>query len=310
MVPACLFSRSAPWLRFMSRALLAFFLFVGAFPAAATDIQVYAGGVAGLAALTRPAVSARFRAAGGGLYLHNDGWGALTANEQRQILSLFRDRPVAIELGFKEGPEPWSRRLADGYLALGIKPAFIAANAFDGNNKPTPELWKRYSQILRAAGLPASTQILPTFEYANFGPNLATLADNTVSRRKDFQDIIETAGGLALDTPPGYAFAREEGYRAWIIDAIQWSRKRGWTVVWITSPHVFPQSFRDDTRNFLELLNEHHALPTVIVSENYAANAPANYSNIVGNENQRDTTLGVAWYLLNTILPARAIHQK
>jgi hypothetical protein len=271
--------------------------------ASPTGIEVYAGGVVGLDALTNAEASTKFRQAGGGLYLHNNGWTALTSLQQRQVLAVFQDRPIALELGFKEGGEPWAQRLASGYLALGIKPSFIAANAFDGNNHPTPEQWRSFSKTLRAAGLPATTQVLPTFEYANFGPNVATLASNTVTLRADFQDIIRTAGGIVLDTPPGYALAREENYRAWIFDAIRWTRQQKLTVVWIASPHTSYHDFRSDTVRFLRLLAQHDALPTIVVSENYAANPPGDYPNVVGQEDQPDSTLGVAWYLLSVGLP-------
>jgi len=266
-------------------------------------IEVYAGGVVGLDALTNAEASIKFRQAGGGLYLHNNGWAALTSRQQRQILAVFQDRPIGIELGFKEGGERWAQRLASGYLTLGIKPAFIAANAFDGNNHPTPEQWRNFSKALRAAGLPAATLVLPTFEYANFGPNVATLASNTVSRRADFQEIIRTAGGIVLDSPPGYVFEREENYRAWIIDAIRWTHQQNLTVVWIASPHTSYLGFRDDTVRFLRLLAQHDALPAIIISENYVANPPANYPNVVGREDQPDSTLGVGWYLLSVGLP-------
>ena len=271
-------------------------------------INVYAGGVAGVEALANPTTSVHFRKSGGGVYLHNNGWAALSPDQQRQVLVNFQNRPIGIELGFKESGDAWAMRLKDGYLALGMKPTFIAANAFDGNNHPTPEQWEQYSNALRGVGLPKSTLILPTFEYANFGPNLATLGENLVSQRKDFQGIIKTAGGIVLDCPPGYAFNREAGYRAWIIDAVQWTRKQKLTVVWITSPHIFYQSYREDTDKFLQYLNQRNVLPTIIVCENYEANPPANYPNMVGHEDQPETSLGVAWYLLHTAIPGMKSH--
>lgn len=270
---------------------------------AAPDITVYAGGIVGLDALATPETSGKFRQSGGGLYLHNDGWAKLTPAQQREVLAHFKNRPVGIELGFKEGAKGWAIRLQSGYLSLGIKPAFIAANAFDGNNIPTVDQWKHYSQALRATGLPASAKILPTFEYANFGPNLATLSANTVSVREDFQDLIRFAGGFVLDTPPAYAFAREENYRAWVVDAIRWTRENGFFVVWITSPHTAYESFRDDTGKFLRFLAVNDAMPSAIVCENYTHNPPENYPNVVGHEDKPNSILGVAWNLLDSVLP-------
>jgi hypothetical protein len=115
--------------------------------------------------------------------------------------------------------------------------------------------------------------------------------------------MIKTAGGIVLDCPPGYAFNREAGYRHWILDAVQWTRKQKLTVVWITSPHIFYQSYREDTQKFYQFFKQHDALPTIIVCENYEANPPENYPNIVGHEDQPETSLGVAWYLRHTIIP-------
>jgi hypothetical protein len=259
---------------------------------------VYAGGVIGLEALTNARNSLAYRQAGGGLYLHNSGWETLSPLQQREILTNFQNLPVALELGFKEGGDAWARHLKTGYLSLGIKPTFVAANAFDGNNHPTPEQWRAFSDALRAAGLPAATLILPTFEYANFGPNLATLSANTVNRRRDFQAIIRAAGGLVLDSPPGYAFQREPAYRDWILDAIHWARKRRLTVVWITSPHVFHDRFRADTDKFLDFLTRQGALPSIIVVENYDGGHPEHYENVVGCEALPQSTVGVAYHLL------------
>ena len=94
------------------------------------SVVIFAGGVAGVQALADADASRKFREHGGGVYLHNNGWRALTLEQQRKVLSVFTDRPVAIELGFREGSESWARRLADGYLALGIQPRFIAGTEF------------------------------------------------------------------------------------------------------------------------------------------------------------------------------------
>ncbi len=267
--------------------------------------SVYAGGVAGVESLADPEASAVFRELGGGLYLHNNGWARLSGAQQREVVRIFAGNPVAIELGFKEGAQAWANRLRDGYLALGLKPRFIAANAFAGNHRFDLDEWKRYTETLRSVGLPASTRILPTFEYANFRANLETLGDNTVRKRPDFQALIRYSGGLVLDVPPGYAFNREEAYRSWVVDAADWTRSRGLEVVWITSPHVFHDRFRSDTRKFLRFLQEHDAEPTVIVVENYNPRAPEDYPNVVGSETDEQSTLGVGLALLKEWAPVR-----
>ncbi|MEM9416211.1 MAG: hypothetical protein AAGA29_12160 [Planctomycetota bacterium] len=267
---------------------------------ATAPAPVFTGGVAGFASIVRAEHSADYRAGGGGLYLHNNGWEALDDDQRRQALTLFADRPVAIELGFHP-IDGWPALYRRAYLPHGIAPAFIAANAFAGNNLPTPEQWARYTRGLREAGVGDDTPILPTFEYANFGENLPTLPDNLLSGRDDFQQIVLDAGGLVLDTPPQYFFAREQAYRDWVLDALRWCHARGLYTVVIVSPHASGEAFPDDTDRFVDYLAEHDAMPAAWVCENYEPNPADDYPNTVGHEDARATTLGVGLRLLQRL---------
>ena len=265
---------------------------------------VFAGGVAGVEALTVATNSSAFRASGGGLYLHNNGWCSLNLAQRRQVLKIFSNAPVALELGFGGSPnsaQAWATFYQRNYLALDIQPKFIAANAFAENNHPTSKQWSAYMAALHAAGVPTNTLILPTFEYQNFRPNLATLAQNVVNRHAEFQTIIRAAGGIVLDTPSGYFFLRETAYHDWVVDAIRWTRAESLKTVVIISPHNSKNNFSADTRRFLDYLRDHQAVPDIFAVENYTANSPADYPNRVGNESQPITALGVArWMQLQT----------
>ena len=294
-------SRTRGVFRFTKTILFAALLplwFVWATPALhAGGFAVFAGGVAGVADLTVATNSTAFRAAGGGLYLHNNGWGALSREQRRQVLAIFSNAPVASELGFGGSPpaaKAWAGNCRQNYLALGIRPRFIAANAFANDNHPTPGQWSDYMAALRAAGVPTNTLILPTFEYQNFRPNLATLAENCVRQRADFQAIIRRAGGIVLDSPPGFFFAREPAYRDWVVDAIRWTQAQGLPAVVIASPHNSQNNFAAHCLKFLDYVRAHQAVPDLFAVENYNAKATADYPNRVGNENQTNTALGVA----------------
>ena len=288
--------------RCFGRAFVALVWFAGLllWPVPAVQAEgwaVFAGGVAGVEALAAATNSVAFRAAGGGLYLHNNGWGALNPGQRRQVLEIFSNAPVALELGFggsESSAAAWAAACRQSYLDLGIKPAFIAANAFADDNHPTPAQWAAYMAALRGAGVPSSTLILPTFEFQNFRPNLATLAQNPVSQRADFQAIIRRAGGMVLDTPPGYFFSREPAYHDWVVDAIHWTRAHGLKTVVIASPHISKDAFAADTVRFLDYLRAQQALPDIFAVENYTPDAPADYPNVVGHENRPNTALGVA----------------
>jgi len=258
---------------------------------------VFTGGVAGIEAIVEADHSTDYRASGGGLYLHTNGWQLLDDGQRRQALAHFADRPLAIELGFNP-IDGWPELYRQTYLPYGVAPTFIAANAFDGNNLPTPEQWVRYTHGLREAGVDDDTLILPTFEYANFGDNLPTLADNLLSAREDFQEIVAAAGGIVLDTPPQYFFAREQAYRDWVVDALQWCNGRGLYTVIIVSPHFSGEAFPEVTDRFIDYIAEHEAVPVAWVCENYEPNPAADYPNGVGDEDDPATTLGVGLGML------------
>ncbi|MCX6895088.1 MAG: hypothetical protein NTZ16_06230 [Verrucomicrobia bacterium] len=267
--------------------------------------QIFVGGVAGIEDLLVEKHSAQFRALGGGLYLHNNGWALLKPAQQRALLRMFKDRPVAIELGFGGKPasaESWAHRLKTGYIDAGCSPDFIAANAFAHDSRPTPAEWKAYTEKLRTAGgLPVKALVLPTFEYANFSPNIRALAKTKVSQMPEFQEIVRYAGGIVIDAPCGYFFKREQGYRDWVVDAIRWTQRAGLKAVHIASPNRTGEQFDEEAIRLVNYLKEKNAMPNVFVSENYEAHPPSNYPNRVGDESVPHTTLGVALLLAKQV---------
>jgi hypothetical protein len=118
-------------------------------PTSAREKQpiVFVGGVAGIASQTDGSASQKFRKAGGGLYLHNNGWASLNKEQHQEVLTLFTGHLIGIELGYGAGDaaQVWAERCKTGYLDMGIRPVFITANAFDQNNLPTVEGWKNFT---------------------------------------------------------------------------------------------------------------------------------------------------------------------
>ncbi len=269
-------------------------------------VQVFAGGVAGSKDLSIEKNSDKFRLAGGNLYLHNSGWKSLNNDTKKKILKIWKDSGIGIELGYgtKKKAQAWGNTYKKYYHKYGIRPMFIAVNAFAKRNNPSPREWIHYSQILRKNGVPEETKILPTFEYQNVRANRANLHFNKVSKIKSFQKIIQYAEGIVIDSPPGYFFDREKSYRDWIIDAIHWTKKRGYLCVVLVSPHKSGKSFDEDTKKFLQYLEEKNAVPDILVSENYKIKTKKNYPNVVGNEDIPETTLGVGVLMLKNWLPS------
>jgi hypothetical protein len=267
-----------------------------------TQPSLFVGGVAGIHDLADPKKSQSFRSGGGGLYLHSLAWGRLPPEEKRSILSVFQGTPIGIEFGFGSG-KTWGKVYQKDYLAYGMKPVFIAANAFSNNNHPTPDQWRAYSAALHAAGVPASTLILPTFEYQNFRANMDSLSDNKISLSPTFQGIVGAAGGMVLDTPPQFAMNREPAYRDWVVDAIRWGAQRRMMSVVILSPHHSGTQWAADTDRYIHYLYSHKAMPSAFVCENYVDRAPPSYPNIVGDERLSYTAAGNCLSLRQRVLP-------
>jgi hypothetical protein len=269
----------------------------------------YAGGVAGIEDLLLPSNSRIFRSGGGGLYLHNTGWGRLPDEEKKGILTVFQNHPVAVELGFGSGPS-WGKLYEDHYLAYGVKPTFVCCDPWNSGKPVTPELWRAYADAVREHGIPPSTPILPIFGYQNYPEYVRTLSQNKVSSSKVFQAIIEQSGGIVLDTPPKYTMQfREQAYRDWVVDAIQWTKQRGLQTIVLISPGNFAYAFYSgvqwpgDTAKYLRYLYTHRAIPAVFVCMNYSDHTPPKYPNRVGNEKIDYTALGECLLIKQQIMP-------
>lgn len=155
----------------------------------------------------------------------------------------------------------------------------------------------------RAGGVDERTRIFATFEYPNFTPHIPTLADNKVSDRVDFQQIISASGGLALDIPANYYFTREQVYRDWVVDAIQWARSNNYSVMIIVSPRNSGINYHHHVQSFVDALGDADALPNVFSVENYSTQDPSIYPNIVGSEDVPYHQLGAARLLQTQYLP-------
>lgn len=253
------------------------------------SVPVYAGGVAGILSLSDPANSDVFRAYGGGLYIHSYAWGSILDEERRKIISAFAGSPIAVELGFGAGPG-WGIIFQQHYQNYGIQPRYITVNAFADKTTPTVSSWQEYMDMLRSHGVANSTKIYPTFEYQNYkvGSELIPLSMNP-----QLQELISVSGGVVFDTPPRYAFDREQNYRDWIVDAIHWTRSRGYNSIIIISPHNSGTNWESDTHEYINFLARFDALPAEFVSENYTSTEDPSYPNVVGNEDTQFNTLGM-----------------
>lgn len=268
----------------------------------ASTPQVFAGGYIGMQSLANPQSSNEFRRLGGGLYIHNSGWGTLSPSEKHQILTLFRNGPIGIEIGYGEGKEfgGWPALVNKEYVNSRVHESFFLVNCFDKNKYPTPASWGNFVHAIQVSSN-SHSQIVPIIGYPNMnrGVNNDTAMENhMVSNFQPFQQLIKISGAIALDAPGNYFFGRNQVYKNWITDAVAWSRSQGFKVYLIISPHLSGKGFPSSSQQFLNYLSERGLMPDVIISENFLTPIPNNFINLVGSEQQPYSTLGVGLKLL------------
>lgn len=266
-------------------------------PKAIRRASVYAGGVLGFRDMLRPDASADFRRRGGGLFLHNTAWGNLAEQERRELLGIYAGKAIAIEIGYdKSGKTDWPHWLKGAYIDLGITPHFVTVNIFADQHVPSVVEWRTTHERLKAS-VPKNTLVVPTFEFANFGAHSNRLAKEKISLSEPFQQIIQIAGGLTIDAPPRVLLTREQAYRDWVVDAIQYARRKRLRSILIMSPDSSAEDFPHHTTQAISRLTSVNAMPDVVVVENYV-DGPPTYPNRVGNDANPVTTLGLANRLL------------
>jgi hypothetical protein len=263
--------------------------------------RILAGGVSGSEALAIPENSDKYRANGGGLYIHAMGWSPLEEAQRVATLANFAGNDVAVEIGFTTAYCTWYR---DKVQKRGVRAKFITMNAFSKARVPTVSEWTDMIAYCRKKGVDPRTKILATFEYANFSTHEETLAQNKVSQRSDFQQIIAASGGLLIDVPPRIFDTYVDAYRAWVLDAIQWTRAHGHMAVVLMSPNSSGTAYPDYVEAFVAELHDAGALPNVFAVANYSSAEPPEYLNPVGSEDLPLTQLGQAYALQTQYLPA------
>jgi hypothetical protein len=260
---------------------------------------IYAGGVEGIETLMDPSSSREFRFNGGGVYLHGQGWAKFDENQRWRVALAVEHSPVAIEIGFGNGEAhdmAWVQRFTERYLNFRLVPDMILSNCFAKQNEPTIDRWESFVQDFRL--IDYKKPIYPILEFANYRRNINVLKENTVSKRTYFQEFIEFSNGIAIDTAAGYFFRRDKDYQNWIIDAIQWSKRRNYPVVLIVSPFDTQSLYQEHTKMLMDFLTKANAMPDTIVIENYKVLGEGAYIPKVGREWMEDTCLGVGHYLL------------
>jgi hypothetical protein len=265
----------------------------------------YSGGFIGMQSLAVPENSAKYRQAGGNLYIHNSGWGTLNSEQKEKITSLFKNSKTGIEIGYGKGKQSggWPTLIQREYVDAGIHAHFFLVNCFSTNTFPSKEAWQHFVSAIQAK-TSSQTPVVPIIGYPNVNRgnknrNDEAMINHMVSNFLPFQQIIRESHAIALDAPGNYFFGRNQVYKNWITDAISWSRSRRYTVYLILSPHQSGLGYLAASERFLNYLQTRGLMPDVVVSENFLNPPPAGFINVVGSDLQPFTTLGVGLRLLD-----------
>ena len=299
----------------LSLATAACLLLLGVvLPARATvaePFEIFVGGTIDPDTLANGATTTRLRASGRvGVYLHELGTEGMDRDgASGNIAAMFPGSMVA-EFGLPSRDGAYSHADAIGFFAQaypklftrhGFHPAAANINGLDPSGK-TQSLadWTDYAAIARTNGI----------------VSLAPFADpNSPDRPMDFKDpfwsftksVCLKLGGLAVDSPPGYFWGRQEGYRQHDLAKVAWAVSHGLRVSVVISPWGKPATFLEDTKRFVAFFVDHKVLPTEWVVETYDDPAkPAHPGNPLGPEGQAGTVDAVAlWVAQNAPVAKR-----
>ena len=248
--------------------------------------QVSVGGVDGLDSFVDASHSARLRACGASLYVHQVGWGALTNDQQRRQIAANFLGTGGISLEMAE-----ATNLQTDYLALGVESITeVLINAPDcevPGSDTAIETWRGWVDQWRAQGVKRA-------EY-NDTPNCHFPVDWSSSTWDDSRERARIGGGVVLDSPPYFYYdVGPADYRAFVRAEVAWANANGLHSTWILSPGD-GHDFLADTQQLIAEVNAllDNARPQEWVVEGYGIGGP------VGDENVAGSVANVALWVVN-----------
>ena len=263
--------------------------------------DVFIGGVQGFSGLAVASASSLLRATGRvGLYMHGPGVqssydnGSLTS-----IASAFNGTGTGMaELPYvPTNPSSWfSTFYRPLFTDSGLNPSAISVDITSYSVDPSE--WSAYVTAAQALGISLVSPIFspndPSDPLGDFG---------TLPAYASLRAAALLGGGITLDTPPSYAFARSSDYLSTVESEIQWARENGVKSTVIVSPTTadYDSSFLEDTAHFIAQLAANNALPDNWVVETYVLDG----TTVIGSENDPESIAGVAlWIAQNADTPS------
>jgi hypothetical protein len=305
---------------------------------------VFIGGTYGLTKLIPPSNVAKMLATGRiGLYEHGVGMSQLSASEVRALLTTWAPSGTKATGGgggiaeTAEAPVGTLMQAPDYLRVFGassVYPGEVTMNTGPGSGggnglwtaglaaaKPG-HVYKGYytaadldlfASAVQEAKAHGARTVAPFVSPNDPAQNLDDAFD-TDDYWAPVRAMARQGGGLALDVPPNYAFARESAYLAMIAQMIRFCQKSGlrsilvvspWALVPDASGHTgnlgFDTELLNGTKRLVGFLKAHQAFPSQWVVENYSAPAQGGTENAPGADNEPGTLNEVALYLARAI---------
>ncbi len=250
--------------------------------AASAGNPVYSGGTNSStgksdADLAVSANTANFRALGGQLYIHPNGWDPTSTADKNTIQSLFPSPPI-LEAAIS-GTDPTSVK---NFYNTRIKSRWPTLSAVTVNYLGGVSSTVMQQVVDSFAGVTNRVSIIVA---PNSNSSDATNYPFASSHWNQLRANALIGKCITTDAPPDYYFAREEAYRVWIAAAIAWGNANNIQTIVIISPGSSPSgnSFALNSENYIADLEARGARPDVWVYENYYGSS-GTVSHPIGSE--------------------------
>ena len=284
----------------------------------AASPPVLLGGTSNMTDMLTAANTDAYRAAGGGLYAHQSGWvinlqvageqpnSTNSQNQRKAIVSLYPNKVGQVEFSYGT-PSDWTNTYNAYYKGNGLTADVASVNFLSGrddgatsSNYPASNAAAfAYVDALRGVGIPTVSIILSP----NNNATDATTYNFANAHWDDARTRALYGGGWTSDAPPAYFFGRDQNYRDWVIAQTKWTNANGLHSTNIISPHTSGINFFADSVKYVRYFEEHDAIPTQWVVENYSyvGEPPAGYVNRIGSEDNANNLAYTAKWLIGHV---------
>ncbi len=274
---------------------------------AGADCAIFVGGVDGATALASTAGSSGGRLTGRmGLYMHANSMAVIqSAGLLPQLASIWTlTGPGMAELGVF--PTSW---FAPGgtfdTLYAGFAPTSANVNVTGGGFDPMPSAsdltaFEVSVTAMRTRGI---VNVAPVVT-PNAGTEPISSTFGADSAWAVPRQMALYGGGLAIDAPPAYFFARSAAYRAFVISEIVWALANNLRTTVLLSPYGDATEFEADCYAMHDALSAAGAVPTSYVVLNYDVastnsdgSATPSGTDLVGAEGTAGSILDAAMHV-------------